>query len=101
MFSHIRNFIMKKKKTRIINNLNEEQLNEFIGKLASYVLRKKGDAHIQAMAADPRFHDAVDAFVKGTKEFEAELRRIGVRSKADLDKAIKNNPNVRDIEKFI
>lgn len=91
---------MKKKKTRIVNNLTEEQLNEFIGKLASAILRKKGDKHITAMAADPRFHDAVDAFVKGTKEFEAELRRVGVRSAADLEKAIKNDPRVRDVPKI-
>ena len=69
--------------------------------LAKKVFDMRGKKHVAAMAVDPRFHDAVDAFVKGTQEFNAELRRIGVRSKADLDKAIKNDPNVRDIEKFI
>lgn len=84
---------MKKKQ------LNEEQIiNEFIGKIASYMFMNKANKLVNATKKNPELHNAIEKYHKDNLEFRKKLKRIGVTSPDDLVKAVNANPNVRDME---
>lgn len=84
---------MKKKQ------INEkEQLNEFIGKLASALFTRKADKIVKALQSNPKVHNAVRQYKKDTDEFKKRIDDLGIGSFEDLIAATKKDPNVADLE---
>jgi hypothetical protein len=79
--------------------LNEEQIiNEFIGKIASYMFMNKANKLVNATKKNSELHKAIEKYHKDNLEFKKKLKRIGVTSPEDLVKAVNKDPNVRDME---
>lgn len=76
----------------------EQQLNEFIGKLASAMFTRKADKIVKALKANPKVHNAVKQYKKDTDEFKKRIDDLGIGSWEDLVAASKKDPNVRDRE---
>ena len=86
---------MKKKKVKLTGQLTEAQIQEFIGKIATWVFNRKGKKLVKAMIADPRFKDALEDYAKETKEFEKKLKDYyGVTSPEDLHRVAKELGNI-------
>jgi len=83
---------MKKKR-----QLNEQELlNEFIGSIVQAIFKKKARKVSTDMFKDPRLADALDDYIKDTKEFKAELKRLGYTSIEDLKAATKASSRIPD-----
>ena len=76
----------------------EQQLNEFIGKLAAAMFTRKADKIVKALKANPKVHNAVKQYKKDTDEFKKRIDDLGIGSFEDLIAATKKNPNVADLE---
>ena len=76
----------------------EQQLNEFIGKLASAMFTRKADKIVKALKTNPKVHNAVKQYKKDTDEFKKRIDNLGIGSFEDLIAATKKNPNVADLE---
>jgi len=76
----------------------EQQLNEFIGKLASAMFTRKADKIVKALKTNPKVHNAVKQYKKDTDEFKKRIDDLGIGSWDDLIAASKKDPNVRDGE---
>jgi len=76
----------------------EQQLNEFIGKLASAMFTRKADKIVKALKTNPKVHNAVKQYKKDTDEFKKRIDDLGIGSFEDLIAATKKNPNVADLE---
>lgn len=76
----------------------EQQLNEFIGKLASAMFTRKADKIVKSVKANPKVYSALAQYKKDTDEFKKRIDRLGIGSWEDLIAASKKNPNVMDKE---
>ena len=72
----------------------EQQLNEFIGKLASAMFTRKADKIVKALKTNPKVHNAVKQYKKDTDEFKKRIDDLGIGSWEDLIAATKKTPNV-------
>ena len=80
---------MKKKE-----QLDEQQLNEFLGSLVKAVFKSKATAVGKTAFADPLLHKAFQDYIDDTKTFKAKLKKRGVTSPSDLRKAFEKDPNL-------
>ena len=76
----------------------EQQLNEFIGKLASAMFTRKADKIVKSVKANPKVYSALAQYKKDTDEFKKRIDRLGIGSWEDLIAASKKDPNVMDKE---
>jgi len=76
----------------------EQQLNEFIGKLASAMFTRKADKIVKSVKANPKVYSALAQYKKDTDEFKQRIDRLGIGSWDDLIAATKKNPNMKDLE---
>lgn len=76
----------------------EQQLNEFIGKLASAMFTRKADKIVKSVKANPKVYSALAQYKKDTDEFKKRIDRLGIGSWEDLIAASKKNPNMKDLE---
>ena len=84
---------MKKKQ------LNEEQLlNEFIGKIASYFFMKKAGKLVDATKNNPRLHGALSQYKQDTEDFRKKMKNLGISSGDDLVAAVNDNPALSSAE---
>ena len=76
----------------------EQQLNEFVGKIASAMFTKKADKIVKATQNNPKIHRALSQYKKDLEDFRARMKKLGVSSSEDLIAAVNKDPNVPNIE---
>ena len=76
----------------------EQQLNEFIGKIAAEMFTKKADKIVKATKNNPKIYNALSQYKKDLEDFRARMKKLGVSSSEDLIAAVNKDPNVPNIE---
>ena len=76
----------------------EQQLNEFVGKIASAMFTKKANKIVKATQNNPKIHRALSQYKKDLEDFRARMKKLGVSSSEDLIAAVNKNPKVPNIE---
>ena len=84
----------KNNKSKKQNLTEEQQLNEFFGKLVTAIFKNKAGKLAKGAFSDPRLAGAFDKYIEDTKQFKNKLKRLGLTGREDLKKAINNNPNL-------
>jgi len=82
-------------KSKKQNLTEEQQLNEFFGKLVTAIFKNKAGKIAKGVFSDPRLGSAFDKYVEDTKQFKNKLKRLGLTSREDLKNAINNDPNLK------
>ena len=86
---------MENKKTNNKEVLTETQIiSEFIGTLANAIFKGKAKALVKAFYANPQLKKSLQKYIDDTNEFRKELKRAGLTSRADLEKAVNDNPDI-------
>lgn len=76
----------------------EQQLNEFVGKIASAMFTKKANKIVKATQNNPKIHRALSQYKKDLEDFRARMKKLGVSSSEDLIAAVNKNPKLSNIE---
>ena len=56
----------------------EQQLNEFVGKIASAMFTKKANKIVKATQNNPKIHRALSQYKKDLEDFRARMKKLGV-----------------------
>lgn len=76
----------------------EQQLNEFVGKIAAAMFTKKAEKIVKATKNNPKIYNALSQYKKDLEDFRARMKKLGVSSSEDLIAAVNKDPNIQNIE---